>query len=130
MDKSLRSVEVREHVESWVPLPAVLPRLEAEVTRWLAANGAFSVSDSVGPFGRVVSVVARVAADALPKAAVAGALHDWAPTRWWRVVSPLGEVWCEASDEFEARSRARPGDRVFRMCERTVREWREVITCA
>lgn len=29
--------------------------------------------------------------------------EQWEPTRWWRVQSTDGRMWCETSDEQEAR---------------------------
>lgn len=49
----------------------------------------------------------------------------WRPTRWWRVIAPDGSVWAETSDEDEARSRVRPGDRLERLFERRETEWRQ-----
>jgi hypothetical protein len=48
------------------------------------------------------------------------------PGRWWRVVDSNGELWCETSNEKQARDSMRPGDTLQRMyhCERT--EWRNV----
>lgn len=41
--------------------------------------------------------------------------HDEEPGRWWRVLGPEGELWCETSDEAEARGNVRPGDRLERL---------------
>lgn len=37
-------------------------------------------------------------------------LGEWQPDGWWRVLGPDGELWCETSDEKEARDSMRPGD--------------------
>ncbi len=52
-------------------------------------------------------------------------LHEeWKPGRWWRVLGPDGDLWCETSDEAEARERARPGDRLERQWVLLKEEWR------
>ena len=51
-------------------------------------------------------------------------MADWQPGRWWRVTSPDGELWCETSDEAEARKMMRPGDKIERLWRKTVEEWR------
>jgi hypothetical protein len=50
--------------------------------------------------------------------------HGWQPGRWWRVLAPDGSLWCETSDEDEARSAMRPGDVLQRFWQRTLTEWR------
>lgn len=37
-------------------------------------------------------------------------LGEWQPDGWWRVLGPDGALWCETSDEQEARGSMRPGD--------------------
>jgi hypothetical protein len=51
---------------------------------------------------------------------------DWQPTRWWLVNDPDDKLWCETSDEQEARERMRPGDTLSRLWRREEFEWREV----
>lgn len=46
-------------------------------------------------------------------------------TRWWRVLTPEGTLWCETSDEAEARASMRPGDRLQRWYEAYLAEWRD-----
>lgn len=53
-------------------------------------------------------------------------MSKWEPGRWWRVIGPDGQWWCETSDETEARAAVRPGDTLFRQYVRTESEWREV----
>jgi hypothetical protein len=56
-------------------------------------------------------------------------LDDWQPGRWWRVVSADGTVWCESSSEKEVRrslKTAPGGGTLYRVFERSQREWREV----
>lgn len=50
----------------------------------------------------------------------------WEPDRWWRVTAPDGELWCETTDEQEARANVRPGDTLARLFIMTVSrtEWR------
>lgn len=48
------------------------------------------------------------------------------PTRWWQVVALDQSVWCETSDEDEARRSMRPGDMLKRLYERVDREWQTV----
>jgi hypothetical protein len=50
----------------------------------------------------------------------------WIPGRWWRVVAPDGSVWCETSDEAEARESMRPGDRLYLQWVRHLRKWERV----
>lgn len=53
----------------------------------------------------------------------------WSPGRWWRVLDSSGEVWCETSDEDEARERLREkeGDVLERLYDRASEaEWRAV----
>ncbi|QSL99865.1 hypothetical protein SEA_AYOTOYA_2 [Gordonia phage Ayotoya] len=45
------------------------------------------------------------------------------PGRWFQVIAPDGSVWCETSDEEEARDLVRPGDRLRRLYERVDRRW-------
>jgi hypothetical protein len=47
------------------------------------------------------------------------------PGRWWRVLDPNGELWCETSSEKEARAAMRPGDKLERQfVGETPTEWR------
>lgn len=46
------------------------------------------------------------------------------PGRWWRVIAPDGSLWCETSNEKEARDSMRPGDRIYRGWTVTLNEWR------
>jgi hypothetical protein len=75
---------------------------------------------------------------------------EWEPTRWWRVLDANGDMWCETSDEDEARdamfyplcddpehedndecwepdkTRPRVGFKLQRMYQTTpVREWKD-----
>ena len=52
---------------------------------------------------------------------------SWQPSRWWRVLdqSPEG-IWCETSDEDEARAKMRPGDVLQRLFRKEETEWRDV----
>lgn len=50
----------------------------------------------------------------------------WMMGRWWRVVDPDGSLWCETSNEQEARSFMREGDRLYKLWVREEQEWREV----
>jgi hypothetical protein len=49
----------------------------------------------------------------------------WEPTRWWRVVDADGSLWCETSDESEARDAIRPGDKLQRLWAVAQQEWRD-----
>jgi hypothetical protein len=54
----------------------------------------------------------------------------WERTRWWRVVEPNGELWCETSDEREARealTTAPDGGVLGRLWRRAEQEWREEL---
>lgn len=55
-----------------------------------------------------------------------GSEADLEPGRWWRVLTPTGALWCETSDEREARDSMRPGDTLQRQFVRTEKEWRNV----
>lgn len=55
---------------------------------------------------------------------------DLEPTGWWRVLTPAGEVWCETSDETEAREREKPGYQLERKYVRVQAEWRSQILCS
>lgn len=52
---------------------------------------------------------------------------DMIPAGWWRVRAPDGSLWCETSDETEARQAMRPGDKLFRLYSQTFEQWREVM---
>lgn len=49
---------------------------------------------------------------------------EWETDRWWRVLAPDGSLWCETSDESEARDAMRPGDELQRLWTRRQSEWR------
>jgi hypothetical protein len=49
--------------------------------------------------------------------------EEFKPTRWWRVISPDGKLWCETSDEKEARESMRPGDKLQRLHQKTDYLW-------
>jgi len=53
---------------------------------------------------------------------------EWTPGpgRWWQVVAPDGTVWCETSDEREARSSMRPGDTLWQEWRYERPGWRRV----
>lgn len=51
---------------------------------------------------------------------------EWEPSRWRRVVAPDGSLWCETSDEDEARRAMRPGDTLQRLWVKNHSEWRAV----
>lgn len=46
------------------------------------------------------------------------------PGRWWRVLGTDDELWCETSDEDEARESMRSGDRLQRNYVAELSEWR------
>jgi hypothetical protein len=52
--------------------------------------------------------------------------HELHPGRWWRVLGMDGDLWCETSDEDEARECMRPGDTLHRLFVELIEEWREV----
>lgn len=47
------------------------------------------------------------------------------PSKWWRVLGPDGNVWCETSSQKEAVDSMRPGDKLFRLHTRTEEKWVE-----
>lgn len=51
--------------------------------------------------------------------------YEMEPGRWWRVIAPDGSLWCETSDEQEARERKRKGDKLQRLWQfaKVDREW-------
>lgn len=52
---------------------------------------------------------------------------EFEPGRWWRVLDPQGGIWCETSDEAEARSVMRKGDRLERLWDaKPQSRWRRV----
>jgi hypothetical protein len=51
--------------------------------------------------------------------------EEMEPGRWWRVLGPDDALWCETSEESEAREAMRPGDRLQRIYQVTYREWRD-----
>ena len=71
----------------------------------------------------------RAAATAVdgPVRIIAGSAGSdgWEPGRWWRVTGPDGQLWCETSDEDEARARVRPGDTLERLWRCVEEEWRQ-----
>lgn len=48
------------------------------------------------------------------------------PGRWWQVLDSEGKLWCETSDEAEARENVRPGDTLHRLYEKDEAEWRKI----
>ncbi len=52
-------------------------------------------------------------------------MSDWEPGRWWRVLDPDDKLWCETSDEREARASMREGDTLYRLYVKNEREWRD-----
>ncbi|WP_157124981.1 hypothetical protein [Nocardia pseudovaccinii] len=48
----------------------------------------------------------------------------WEPTRWYTVLGPDGQLWCESSDRAEAVAALRAGDRLMRTWQRICRESR------
>jgi hypothetical protein len=53
---------------------------------------------------------------------------EFEPTGWWQVLDPEGKLWCETSNEKEARDAIRPGDSLHRLYEKVQQEWREVTS--
>lgn len=102
--------------------PEDLDAARALVEEWRTAR--LHPEKRPGAEGFLVGLVAAALADARP----AG---EWVAGRWWRVLDPAGAVWCETSDEQEARERLRPGDRLQRSWERREAQWRDVdgFTC-
>lgn len=64
------------------------------------------MTDPNGPEQRLIAdtVVASDPDDPVEECA------DWEASCWWRVTAPDGSLWCETSNEQEARSRMREGD--------------------
>lgn len=53
---------------------------------------------------------------------------DWQASRWWRVIAPDGLLWCETSDEQEARNLIREGDILEQLYTRTENRWVPEVT--
>ena len=52
---------------------------------------------------------------------------SWTPGRWVQVTSADGSLWCETSDEEEAREMVRPGDSIKRQfLSPQYSEWRDI----
>jgi len=51
-------------------------------------------------------------------------MSEWERGRWWRVLAPDGTLWCETSDEQEARYAMRQGDTLWTEWRRNAIEWR------
>lgn len=57
------------------------------------------------------------------------ALGSYQPTTWWRVISPDNSVWCETSNESEARGKpyglaaAASGSKLQRMYIQSITKW-------
>lgn len=49
---------------------------------------------------------------------------EWEPFVWWRVLAADGSLWCETSDEREARESMRPGHTLWKLWRREEMEWR------
>lgn len=49
--------------------------------------------------------------------------EGWQASRWWRVIASDYSLWCETSDEQEARSRMREDDTLERLYIRTENRW-------
>jgi hypothetical protein len=57
-----------------------------------------------------------------------GEQDNWEPGRWWRVIDADGGVWCETSDEQEARrfiATAPGGGTLRRLWVARKSEWRD-----
>ena len=50
-------------------------------------------------------------------------MDDFKPTKWWHVLDSEGGLWCETSNETEARESMRPGDELYRFYQRTESKW-------
>jgi hypothetical protein len=102
---------------------------------WCTCGAEFYAADEFGVADHFrTHLAAVIAADherAVRQARAEGAaeaLREAAePGRWWRVIAGVdGGLWCETSDEDEAREAMRPGDRLERLYEARLTEWREV----
>jgi hypothetical protein len=49
--------------------------------------------------------------------------HTWKRDGWWRVEAPDGSIWCETSDEEEAREFMREGDTLLVHLKCTEEKW-------
>lgn len=53
-------------------------------------------------------------------------MSQWIRDRWWRVLKDDGTLWCETSDEEEARRSMRPGaTKLQKLWRREQFEWRD-----
>lgn len=79
---------------------------------------------------RVVQDAAGIAVDAIVegerlRARIAELEGRMKPSRWWRVLTPEGKVWCETSGEKGAREEMRAGYKLQRLYGTEVAEWRD-----
>lgn len=54
-------------------------------------------------------------------------MNKFQRTRWWRVIAPDNSLWCETSDEKEARESMRPGDKLQNLWEEKIYKWNDVL---
>lgn len=73
---------------------------------------------------RIIDHEGQAGAEAQPADSTAPG-DGWEPGRWWRVVAPDGQLWCETSDEAEARGSVRPGDTLERLWRCVEEQWRQ-----
>ncbi|OKH81620.1 hypothetical protein EB73_28010 [Mycobacterium sp. SWH-M3] len=106
--------------------PELLPKSE----EWLRGEVAkYLVEDAVARTFPVYAITEddQVVAGVNLVRIIAGSAGSdgWEPGRWWRVTGPDGQLWCETSDEDEARARVRPGDTLERLWRCVEEEWRQ-----
>lgn len=103
------------------------PTFDIERGCWDCPCGEPVPRSSNGWEKHVASVVAALPNIAIVEHVAPTIRGDWAPGRWWRVIAPNNIVWCETSDEREARAAIRDGDVLERLHDGPqLREWRAV----
>ena len=50
-------------------------------------------------------------------------MDDFQETNWWQVLDQQGRLWCETSNEEEARKSMRSGDVLYRLYEKKESRW-------
>jgi hypothetical protein len=53
-------------------------------------------------------------------------MDNYKPTKWWQVLDETGKLWCETSNEKEARDAMKPGHTLLRLYEKVQVQWRRV----
>jgi cytochrome P450 len=105
---------------------ATYPLERDRIIRLLAkADGQTWWEDLVGKHHPLAENMYGRMANTLLGAGVRDVTAHMVPVSLWRVIADDGSVWCETSDEQEARRTMRPGDNLMRWWVAEFDEWRE-----